>query len=544
MNREYHIIIFLFNLFLTQFNVTAEDFISFDINWQKTIFPANQSTNVEFLVYNNSKDYNIRLDSIVLANPRWDFDFAFSNFLDVIPPNKNISISFSRLSSKHNLEYILRFYVYYTIKELNANYVSLINFYPSFVYNDEFEEYTFNKYGLELKSALMQYLQNHKALSYKEAREKMFGEIDNFDGMVECVYTGRKIETKGIPDVGQTGFNTEHTWPQSLFNENDTASKSDIFHLYPTDETANNKRANYPFDYVTQIQWQNGGSKLGKNKKGETVFEPRDEKKGNIARSLFYFSLRYDNPKQFLNSQEKTLREWSIIDPSDSLERERNKKIYKIQQRFNPFISHPEYIDRIYSIAKDENFPIEEKIAISTHYTSLTTEFINFNKEYVIYFTNAGNTSLNLTKVEQLDDNGGLADKIELPPLPILIPVDSVLSLHVGLKDIPEQKKQKSTLVFTISNKKYEVLIEEKSASEISQFDNNTLVNYLDGKLTVISDVFYNQVELIDILGNKLFSAMNEQTNLSIPYTLNRGVYFVLLRNNDRISFHKIIISN
>lgn len=541
---KFIIILFFLNLLSNQLNAFGEDFLSFDLNWKKSSFTANKPNSLEFVVKNETKDYNIRIDSIVLANPRWNIDFAILNLPVDISPNGNTDLSLSKIQSKHNLQFNLRFYVYYTIKDLNTSNVSLINFFPSFAYDDAFEELTFNKFGLDLKNILKQYLQNHAVLSYRDAREKMFGEIDNFDGIVECVYTGRKIETKGIPDISQTGFNTEHTWPQSMFNEGDTASKSDIFHLYPTDETANNKRASYPFDYVTQIQWQNGGSKLGKNSKGETVFEPRDEKKGNIARSLFYFALRYDNPKQFLNSQEKTLREFCILDPVDSLENERNNKIFTIQQRYNPFISHPEYLDRIYSIAQDENFPVEEKIVISTNYAILTPEFINTAQKYSIFITNAGNITLDLTEIEKHDENGGLIGKIGVQSLPISIPADSVLTIATILKDIPEEKKQKSTLVLTINNKKYIVILEENSFSHISQQQNNSLVYFSDGTLNVKSDDYYNQIEIFDILGNKLHFGMYEQTNISLPLSLNRGVYFVILRDNVNISSHKIIISN
>jgi endonuclease I len=56
-----------------------------------------------------------------------------------------------------------------------------------------------------------------------------------------------------------------------------------------------------------------------------TVFEPRDIQKGNTARSVFYFIIRFQNYGSYLGAdQEKALRYFTIIDPVDSLESRRN----------------------------------------------------------------------------------------------------------------------------------------------------------------------------------------------------------------------------
>jgi endonuclease I len=44
---------------------------------------------------------------------------------------------------------------------------------------------------------------------------------------------------------------------------------------------------------------------------------------------------------------ERVLKEWNRLDPPDDQERSRNDRIYKLQHNRNPFIDHPEFIDRI-----------------------------------------------------------------------------------------------------------------------------------------------------------------------------------------------------
>ncbi len=193
-----------------------------------------------------------------------------------------------------------------------------------------------------LKDKLYQFISNHTSLGYDLAREKMFSEIDNKDGWVECVYTGYRLQTTTIPNA--TVMNTEHTWPQSLGAGKEPA-RSDLFHLFPTKSDANSKRGSYPFGTVVNEAWLEGGSKLGTDVNGNTVFEPRDIHKGNVARAMFYFSIRYSLPID--NSQETELKKWHILDPVDEGERNRCEMIYSYQKNRNPFVDWPPFVDSI-----------------------------------------------------------------------------------------------------------------------------------------------------------------------------------------------------
>lgn len=194
-----------------------------------------------------------------------------------------------------------------------------------------------------LRAALYNIVKGHTSLGYNNARQKMFASLDNVNGYVECVYTGRKTKTSGIPS--NNDMNCEHTWPKSLGAKSEPA-KSDLHHLYPTDSVTNSRRSSYLFDYVVNPKWTSqGGSVLGTNKYNETTFQPRACHRGNVARSIFYFAVRYQ--LSIPAHEEATLREWNHTDPVDAAELERTTQISKLQKTRNPFVDHPEFIDQI-----------------------------------------------------------------------------------------------------------------------------------------------------------------------------------------------------
>ena len=209
-------------------------------------------------------------------------------------------------------------------------------------------EYTDDAEGSRLFDTLRSRVTGHTSLGYKAAREVMFGKADNNADSVECIYTGKKLKTAGIPPNGE--FNTEHSWPQS-FGSSSEPNKSDIYHLYPTNPNANSMRANYPFGMVSKV-WKDagGGSRLGFTANGDTVFEPRDVAKGNIARGMFYYFLRYGNLFNYYlspYSMDADLRRWNELDPPDAREKKRGDTIAAYQGKRNPFIDIPQFIERM-----------------------------------------------------------------------------------------------------------------------------------------------------------------------------------------------------
>ena len=223
---------------------------------------------------------------------------------------------------------------------LFLNYDKAVN---SFDY-EEYYAFLESLESAEFKEKLHQLVKNHHYLGYDSARREMFGDVDNDNGYVDCVYTGKVVKTNGIPNSNI--MNCEHTWPQSKFGGGEsTSKKSDLYHLYPTDSKANSRRSSYNFGNVVNVKWSDGGSKLGTDKNRKTVFEPKDDHKGNVARSLFYFSVRYKIA--IPDFEEEVLREWHELDPVDEEELMRNCQIEDLQRNRNPFIDNPHFVDMI-----------------------------------------------------------------------------------------------------------------------------------------------------------------------------------------------------
>lgn len=196
--------------------------------------------------------------------------------------------------------------------------------------------------NLEAKQALESLVRRHSSISYKAAKKKMFGRIDNHHGEVCSVYSEHCLRTNKVPN--HRVMNAEHTWPKSKGADKKPAV-SDLHHLFPCDSKINSDRSSYPFCEVKEVISTNGMSSLGKDKSGSTCFEPPLAHRGNIARAMFYFSVRYQ--KKIDAKQEAWFKKWHKEDPVDAAEIRRNSDISKIQNNSNPFIDQPELVDFI-----------------------------------------------------------------------------------------------------------------------------------------------------------------------------------------------------
>lgn len=211
-------------------------------------------------------------------------------------------------------------------------------------------------------------------------------------------------------------YNKEHVIPQSVFSQN-LPMRSDAHHLLPTDGRVNGFRSNYPFGVVDDSQLVNqsgisnptqNGSKLGGNLNSgysagysNTVFEPIDEFKGDIARIYFYFVTRYEDQvsnwssyAMFDGSSDKVLDDpflsilltWHQNDPVSQKEIDRNNNIYYNHQgNRNPFVDHPEWVNEIWVSTPDTEAP--------TAPTNLVV-------------TNEASTSINLSWTASTDNVG------------------------------------------------------------------------------------------------------------------------------------------
>jgi hypothetical protein len=201
---------------------------------------------------------------------------------------------------------------------------------------------------------------NYRISRYRKAKRHLYDKVDHLRGMVFTLYSavfGRRRGEKyfEVGDENRDGnsgdfVNCEHLWPQSKFSKK-APMVSDLHHLYPSLSIPNHVRSNFPFGLVESTEYKTfAGSKFGQNK-----FEPHDEVKGNVARALLYFVLRYKNrailkntdKDWFWNDSIAMYFSWHQQDPPDEWERTRNDRIERYQKNRNPFIDAPTLVELI-----------------------------------------------------------------------------------------------------------------------------------------------------------------------------------------------------
>lgn len=187
-------------------------------------------------------------------------------------------------------------------------------------------------------------------------------------------------------------YNREHLVPQSSFSEA-SPMKNDIHHVYPTDGYVNGGRGSFPFGEVQTASntYQNGSQKGTSAVLGYsgTVFEPIDEFKGDIARALLYFAVRYQNDvdtytsfDMFNGTEDQVFQTWAIdllldwhnVDPVSQKEIDRNDTAYNFQGNANPFVNHPEYANMIWNLSPDTQAPTTPTNLVTSNPSSSTMD--------------------------------------------------------------------------------------------------------------------------------------------------------------------------
>ena len=238
--------------------------------------------------------------------------------------------------------------------------------------------------GSRLKAQLHNIIKDHTVASYNSIWSHFENTDATFCGKVWDIYSYDSCKSPSYlynfmedQDSGVGGgeegdvYNREHSFPRAWFGGDISPMLTDIFHVYPVDKFINSTREDYPFGEVDNPTWvSSNGSKLGPNIYDEysgTVFEPVDEFKGDLARTYLYMITRYENLLEdwtyneygmamLDNNKYPGLEPWVIemflkwheLDPVSHKERMRNDAIYQIQGNRNPFIDHPEFVEKIW----------------------------------------------------------------------------------------------------------------------------------------------------------------------------------------------------
>ena len=238
--------------------------------------------------------------------------------------------------------------------------------------------------GEALQTALYNIIDSHTVVSYTPGVWNAFYTTDDRPGgkvwdMYSDIPGGTppyeySLGTDQCGNASQEGdcYSREHSFPKSWFDDT-SPMNTDLFHIYPVDQYVNLMRSNYPFGEVDVPTWTSlNGSRRGpcvaQGYTG-TVFEPRDEYKGDFARTYFYMATRYRNLIAGWENLDPLgsvvlagnsypaydswyldlLLAWHAGDPVSQKELDRNDAIYAIQGNRNPYIDHPEFATSVWA---------------------------------------------------------------------------------------------------------------------------------------------------------------------------------------------------
>jgi outer membrane protein OmpA-like peptidoglycan-associated protein len=213
-----------------------------------------------------------------------------------------------------------------------------------------------------------------RPLDYDAARRAIFSGV-NVDpaGMVRGLYSGFAQASRDVTFLDP--INVEHIVPQSWFEQVEPM-RSDLHALFPVHGRVNNARGAAPFaeipDNRTTTWWGTDGDgvlialqdiprdhpeRFAEIASGR--FEPPEAVKGDVARAIFYFWMRYGDAagpiERIVADDLATLGAWSRDDPPDVQERARHERVALAQGNTNPFIEEPGLECRVFSGVCDQS---------------------------------------------------------------------------------------------------------------------------------------------------------------------------------------------
>ena len=253
----------------------------------------------------------------------------------------------------------------------------------------------------------------------------MYSENPSGADAYEYTYGVNQDDGFGGTSEGQK-YNREHIVPQAVFSGADPM-KNDAHFVVPADKYMNAQRGDLPFGRVQTANFTgSNGTKRGNNNNSgysagyaNTVYEPIDEFKGDIARMYFYFVTRYEtslnswsydmfdgtSDKAFNQTFLNILYQWHIQDPVSQRELDRNNAIYNNQNNRNPYIDHPEYVANVWQSALSvEGFENDNTINLYPNPIDGNTLYINTDKSLKAEIFNVLGKKIITTKVDAVNN--------------------------------------------------------------------------------------------------------------------------------------------
>lgn len=190
-------------------------------------------------------------------------------------------------------------------------------------------------------------------------------ERDTVNGkkVVTCQYSGEQKVYDPPFDFVAIGYSREHcmarSWMPTGGDTQFTPEGADYHNLLLTkNANVNGMRSNLALGEVVNMTNSYLDCSKGTDADGITVFEPREDVKGDVARAIFYqqvcyngqggYSWSFDSLKSLANTQNvELLYQWHAQDPPSPEEIARHEYVAFLQNNRNPFIDFPDLVNCI-----------------------------------------------------------------------------------------------------------------------------------------------------------------------------------------------------
>jgi endonuclease I len=246
-----------------------------------------------------------------------------------------------------------------------------------------------------LRSSLHELIDGHTMYAYSttETPDDPGFEIDTWDiialadahpdapSYVLDIYLNGTFDRQAKGAAFSRHYDREHSWPRSLgFSNKSSPAYTDCHHLFAAYSSYNSSRGNKPYGSCDQGNCKPTEENLGRG--GEDVccmscmqvWQPWEDRRGDVARAMFYMVVRYEGdaakePDLELTDdirQIDTCSAWKTQDtafmgllsvlleghaavPVDDLERRRNTVVFLFQGNRNLFVDHPEWVSAMFA---------------------------------------------------------------------------------------------------------------------------------------------------------------------------------------------------
>ncbi|MCQ2771139.1 MAG: endonuclease [Clostridia bacterium] len=253
------------------------------------------------------------------------------------------------------------------------------------------------KEGSALQSELLS-INAPKSTSYDWSRYEACDEAENDSSSIICIYTRHNIKKNShVGSYSWDTWNREHVWTQTKYPN----SKTDNHNIFACEGEINNIRGNYSYaevvhnsttqvtvhDHLTDCYFDN------------SYFEPCDDAKGEIARSVMYGTVMYSYRMTDIAKNIETMLKWHLEHPVSNRDVYRNNTAYKLQGNRNPFVDEPSYACKIWGNTNDATKALCSGGSITPEKT-LTSVVVSTVKTSVQV-----NREIQLTAIAKYSDN-------------------------------------------------------------------------------------------------------------------------------------------